>query len=565
MLTCLAVSCQQRTASVTDQPVRIRWARDPESLDPYAQPNQAAMEGLNLIGQSLLAIDLSKRQVEPLLAQALPTSSRRGDSLTLLTFHLRPQARWDNGRPVLASDVAFTMRLMLCSQVPAEGTRLMVGFVKETELDPADPRRVTFVCRGKDPSFQQAVGDFLILPEAYLDPKATLRAFSLAELRQPGPPAQKVLDQVGTRYVAAQLSRHPDRLPGSGPYRLTKWETGREVVFTHKAHWWGDSLAERPLVLVANPHELRYEVLPDDAAATLALRRGDVDVYPNMPARTFKRLQESAAATRQLHFYTSGSYDVMAAWFNTSRPALADAATRHALSYLFNARALLQASQLGLGKQTANLFSPNLGAGYNDSLPLLPFSPALAEARLRQAGWRKTGGGWERAGEPLRLRLRYRAADPAYELVALQFSEAARAIGVQMQIEPTEASALTKALQEGQFDMYVQLQKGNPFRFDLTPILAKEGIGFANFTRFTTPASERLIKALAQAESPAQQTRLLRKVQAMLRDQMPLVPLFSVANRVVAERHLVNLHISPLKPGYYAAGIERTAQRLAMK
>ncbi|QKG59115.1 ABC transporter substrate-binding protein (plasmid) [Hymenobacter sp. BRD128] len=566
-LTCLATSCQQRATSVADQPVRIRWARDPESLDPFQQPNQAALEGLNLISQSLLAIDLEKCRTEPQLAQALPTRRSRGDSLTLISFQIRPQARWDNGRPVLASDVAFTMRLMLCPRVPAESTRLAVDFVKDVEPDPADPRRITFVCRGSDPSFETALGDFLILPEAYLDPKGSLRVFSLAQLRRPAAPARAVLEQVGQRYEAAQLGHHPEHLPGSGPYRLSTWESGRQLVFTRKTQWWADALPERPLVLTATPHQLRYEVLPEDASATLALRRGDVDIYPNMPARTFDRLQHTPGASAQLRFYTALSYDVLVAGFNCSRPALADSATRHALSLLFNTPALLQATQLGLGRRTTGMFSPNLGAGYNDSLPLLPYSLAAAQQRLRQAGWQRTATGWQRAGVPLHLALRYRAADPTYEIVALQFAQAARSIGVDVQLRATEASSLTTAFQQGDFDVYVQLQKGNPFRFDLTPIFSGQGIGAGNITRFATPAADRLLKALALAATPATQTRLLRKVQVMLRDQLPIVPLFTVPNRVVADRQLTNLHISTLKPGYQATAIERggAAQGLAAK
>jgi ABC-type transport system substrate-binding protein len=549
--------CHQQANTTAEAPVRIRWARDPESLDPFAQPNQAAIEGLNLLGQSMLGTDPDKQLISPLLARAMPTTSLRGDSLTLVTFELRPEARWDNGRAVLASDVAFTMRLMQCPQVPAEGTRSSVEFVKATELDPANPHRITFVCRGHHPSMGIAIGDFLILPESYLDPKAQLRSFTLAQLRSPGPAALAALTEVGKRYEAAQLSRHPENLPGSGPYRLTQWESGRVVVFTRKTHWWGDSVAQRPLLLTAIPKQLRYQVLPDDAAATLALRRGEVDVYPNIPARTYYRLEHSAEASKQLRFYTHLSPDVVLAGFNTSRPALADTATRHALSYLFDAQALAQASQLGLGKRTVGLFSPTNPQDYNDSLALLPFRPALAEARLRQAGWVKKALGWQRAGVPLRLSLRYRAADPTYELVALQFAEAAQAIGVQVQIVPTEASLLTTALQEGDFDMYVQLSKGNPFRFDLSPILTKAGIGGGNFTRFTTPSSDQLIKALAVAETPAQRTHLLRKVQVMLREQMPFVPLFFVPNRIAASREVTNLHPYALKPGYQAAAIER--------
>jgi ABC-type transport system substrate-binding protein len=542
-----------------DAPVRIRWARDPESLDPFIQPNATALESLNLLSQGLMGVDHDRQVMSPVLAKAMPTVSSRGDSLTLVTFELRPEARWDNGRPVLASDVAFTMRLMFCPQVPAEGTRLGLSFVKATELDPQNPRRITFVCRGHEHGMTTAIGDFLILPEAYLDPKGQLRSLTLAQVQAPSPAVQAILQDVGKRYEAAQLSMHPENLPGSGPYRLTKWEAGRQVVFTRKTHWWGDSVAQRPLLLTANPSQLQYQILPDDASATLALRRGELDVYPNMPAQPYDRLEHSAAASEQLRFYTRPSLDVVLAGFNTSRPALADTATRHALSFLFNAPALLQASQLGLGKLTVGLFSPEDKRIYNDSLPLIPYRPALAEARLRQAGWARTAAGWQRAGVPLQLTLRYRTSDPTYEIIALQFAETARAIGVQVQVRPTESSLLTASLRNGDFDIYVQILKGNPFLFDFTGFLTKEGVGQGNLTRFTTPATDRLIKAVAQAETPAQQAHLLRKMQVMLREQVPFVPLFFTPTRIVASRGVTNLHLSVVKPGYQAAAIEHRA------
>ena len=557
-----AAGCQQQAAPLANAPVRIRWARDPESLDPFKLPNSASQEGLGLICQGLLGIDPDKQAMQPVLAQAMPTLSARGDSLTLVTFELRPEARWDNGRPVLATDVAFTVRLMYCPEVPAESVKSGISFIKATELDPQHPRRITFVCRGHEPNMALALGDFSILPESYIDPQGALRNFTLAQVQAPAPATLAVLQTIGNRYKDAQLDKHPEHLPGSGPYRLAKWVTGQQVVFARKSQWWGDAVAQRPLLLTANPSQLGYQILPEDASATLALRRGEVDVYPNMPARTYDRLEHSEAASKQLRFYTRPSLDVVLAGYNTSRPVLADTATRHALSFLFNAKALLQASQLGLGTLTVGPFPPDNKRIYNDSLSLIPFQPALAEARLRRAGWAKTATGWQRAGTPLRLTLRYRAGDPTYELVSLQFAQAAREIGVQVQVLPTEPSLLTTALREGDFDMYVQALKGNPLLYDFTSLLTKESVGEGNTTRYTTPASDQLIKSVAQAGTPERQAHLLRKMQVMLREQMPFVPLFFTPTRIAASREVANLHLTVVKPGYQATAIEHRAAEL---
>ena len=59
----------------------------------------------------------------------------------------------------------------------------------------------------------------------------------------------------------------------------------------------GRPAAACPLVLQAKPKRLEYVIIPDAATATLALRRGDLDVFPQMPAREFARLRTLRPST----------------------------------------------------------------------------------------------------------------------------------------------------------------------------------------------------------------------------------------------------------------------------
>ena len=254
------------------------------------------------------------------------------------------------------------------------------------------------------------------------------------------------------------------------------------------------------------------------------------------------------------------------AGFNTRRPALADNLTRRALSRCFDVAGLQQATQLGGGTRTVGIISPADRTNYNDSLAPVPFDPNGAAALLRQAGWQRpagAAGGWFRkagAGphQQLRLMVRYRADETLFATVALQFQAAASALGIPVALRPTESGAFSTALDAGDFDVYVRLLKGNPFMFNFTPILHSLGVGAGNTTGFSTPASDRLIEAVAAADSKARQARLLRRFQALMQQEMPLVPLFVLPNRIVASQRLTGLHVSSLKPGYSVTTIERS-------
>jgi peptide/nickel transport system substrate-binding protein len=555
----LAAGCgNHKPAPVTT--IHIRWAHDPETLDLLSLRNQAAFDTYNLLNISLLQPDASTQKLAPALAEALPSIELLNDSTTGISYRIRSAATWDSGRPVLASDVVFTLKLLFCPGLPNEAAQSQYRFIRAVQAMPNDARRFVFLCRGHSVEHAQNTGEFFVLPEADLDPQGHLRRFKLADFQRHSP--EIALDagikSVVQRYQAPNASR--TAWPGCGAYRLAKWEKDRYATFRRKPHWWADDVHPTPLVLQAQPKQLTYSIIPAAATATLALQNGNIDVYPQMPAREFARLEASPAAAKKLRFYTSQSYDVLTAGFNTRHPTLADALTRRALSQCFDAAGLLHATQLDQGQRTVGIISPNDRPNYNDSLRPLPFAPKAAAALLRQAGWAPTSDGsvgWVRTKAPgqrqqLRLSLRYRTGDELFSTTALQFQAAAASIGVPVQLLPTEPGAFSKTLRSGDFDVYLRMIRGNPFMFNFTSILHTAGIGVDNMTGFSQPASDRLIEAIAAANSRPRRTQLLHRFQALMQEQAPLVPLFFLPNRIAADKHLTGLHANSLKPGYSA-------------
>ena len=562
----LQASCSTHQADPVA--IRVRWAHDPETLDPLQSPNQLALEAVSLLHLSLLQVDLAQQQLQPALAEALPAVQLVGDSLTRLSYGIRPAAAWDNGRPVLASDVAFTLKLLFCPGLPNENARARYSFIKDFEPDGANPRHFTLVCQGQSVEHARTSGEFYILSEATLDPRGQLRRFSLAELRNRSAtaPPDSALLAVARRYQAANTGSSPEQLPGCGPYKLAKWDKDQYLSFRRKPHWWATQLRPTPLVLRALPQQIDYVIIPDAATATLALRRGDLDVFPQMPTREFTRLQNLPAAQTDLNFYSTTSYDVLMAGFNTQHAILADALTRQALSHCFDAAGLQRATQLGGGQRTASIISPTDRDNYNDSLPPVPFDTHATVALLHQAGWQHTtgaGSGWFRIGrdsqpQPLRLVLRYRTNEALYATVALQFQAAAAALDIPVVLRPTESGGFSAAMRTGDFDVYIRLLRGNPFMFNFIPLLHSAGIGDGNSTGFSTPASDRLIEAITAANSQALRKQLLRRFQVLMLQEMPMVPLFVLPNRIAARRQITGLHVSSIKPGYSVTTLVRT-------
>ncbi len=553
--------CSPSATSATPDTVRIRWARDPENLDPLIANNPSSYEVSTLLHCSLLNISDTGRNIVPWLAAASPQVERLGDSLMLVSYSLRPEATWDNGKPIVAQDVAFTLKMMNCPGLPTEMDQAMFHFIQDIRLDTTDSRRFTLVCTGQSSDYVRNSGDFSVLPEYALDPKGSLRSVSIRELRSGAATAYASVTSFVQRYQAAQLAQHPDNLPGCGPYQLKNWQPGRFLTFTRKLKWWGDALTKAPPILRAVPKSITYQIIPDAGTAMLALRRGDIDLYPLMPAAEFARLRRSDADRARLSFYTVDSYECVVANFNTRQPTLQDRFTRQALSALFDVPGLIRATQQGAAYRSASIVSPRVHPYYNDSLPLPTYDTQQAITLLRKAGWREVNGqGWVRkqAGKllELRLSLSYRAGDPALEAAALQFRAAATAIRIPVDLRPTEASLLVQQLREGTTEVSLRSIGGNPAAYDFTPLFHSNSTSLYNYSGFGTPASDHLIEAIVQTPDTAQKTRLLRRFQRLLYTERPIYVLYFLQYRIAAARRLGRVPVTSIKPSYRANAID---------
>ncbi|WBA40431.1 ABC transporter substrate-binding protein [Hymenobacter canadensis] len=550
---CVLVACNP--SAKPSAAVRIRWSNDPGSLDPLVSATPQATEVINLLHCSLLMGEPDQQQVIPWLADSLPRIRQRGP-LTLLQYRLRPQATWDNGTPVLARDVAFTLRLLNCPGLPTEFSRTQYGDILDVELDASDPRRFTLVRASSSLDMVLASGDFAILPEYSLDPTGQLRAVPLPLLRTDTAAATRQYPTIrafAARYRQAHVGQHPERLPGCGPYKVAAWQPNQYLRLQRKARWWADRLAQPAYWLQAQAAKLEYRIIPDDATATLALRRGNLDLYSMPSVRIFTQLKTSADSSH-FSFATADTYESTMVGFNTERAFLADARTRRALTLLFDVPRLIQATQPGLAYRSPSIISPRDRHAFNDSLTVDRFSPEQAVNLLQQAGWRRKADGtwWKGQTGPLALSLSYRSQATDHETAALQFLEAATKLGIAVRLRPTEASLLQQQLTAGSVDMFIRTISGTPFGYNFMPILHSQGIGLFNFTRFSSPESDQLIEAISAASQPAERNQLVRRFQRLLQQEAPITVLYFSRNRLVASRRLQPVRATSVRPGYDA-------------
>ncbi len=91
--------------------------------------------------------------------------------------------------------------------------------------------------------------------------------------------------------------------------------------------------------------------------------------------------------------------------------------------------------------------------------------------------------------------------------------------------------------------------------FNFTTLLHSAAVGADNWTGFGRPATDQLLMSLLAEGNPRRKRLLLRRFQTMMRDEMPVVPLFFLPYRMAISRQLRHVVTSGLKPGYAATAL----------
>lgn len=427
------------------------------------------------------------------------------DSLSL-TFTLDPRARWHDGRPVTARDVAFSYALTVDPKTASPAAPLLAGIDSVVVRD-----SLTAVFWFKHRSARQffdATYQLWVLPEHLLG--AVPR------------------DQL----AASAFARHP---VGSGRFRFVAWTPGQQV-----------TLAADPANYRGRPglDRVIWAISADPGAATRRLVSGEADMWEQLRGEGLAQ----AARTPALRTVSYASMDVGYLAFNL-RDTLPGSGAPHAL---FGDRALRRAlaaavDRASIVRNAFDTLAYPIAAPLPQSVSHLPattafgpaYDPAAAAAALDALGWRVGPGGTRvRDGRPLRFRLLVPVTSAVRQRLAVLLQAQFARVGVGVDVEAVDPASFGRALQTGRYDAML-----NAWHTDPSPTAIVQqwgapgpaGRGSANVTGYRDPAFDQLVERAAAAGERSEAHALWTQAYAALADDAPAVWLYEP--RLVAGVH----------------------------
>lgn len=475
--------------------IHRRLEGEPKTLNGILVTTDPELTVLALISRNLLDYDESLA-----LVPGLAESVEEDQAHLVYTVRLRDGVRWEDGSPVTADDVVFTLEAVTDEKV-AGGNRksLFDGFVRTEKVDQRTARVV------------------------FRTPSATRRhAFSLPLL-----PAARYR---GTDVASNPVNRRP---VANGPYRLARWDAGRTIELVRNTQYFGEKSPAEKVV---------FRIVPDASAAFEALGTAALD-ETRLTSAQYERLQRTPGDSRAL-LYPQLSYTYLG-WNNRS-PLFSDSRVRRALTLLVD-RSAIARNLYGGTAAPANGGVPPGMPGYDPSIAPWPYDPAEGASLLAQAGWRKGADGVLSKGN-LRFdfSLAFGAGSDVMAQVAQAVQEEYRKAGIRMDLRPAEWASFTSKVDAGEFEacFLVMSLDPNPDLFGLWHSSQNAPNGW-NVVGYASRRADALMEEIRATFEPAKVLALTRDLGRVLHEEEPVSFMHNAKGKWGVARRIEDVRTSP--------------------
>ena len=492
VLLCAAAGCHPVTSAGDPNVVRFDIAADPSTLDPlFAKPDANGVEQqlAHLAFAPFIDIDERGRSF-PVLITTIPTVRNGGISADgrTLTYHLQPRARWQDGQPVTARDVLFTLRAIMDDRNPV---RSRAGYELIARAVAPDAHTVVLTLRRR---WAPAVATFFSYGTA---PQFVLPAHAFAS----------VAPLATLPFSAAPL--------GDGPYELRSWQRGERLVYQRNPNYWGTP-AKTPRIDV--------HVVPDPGTNLTLLQSKAIEWNLIAPLQQPVLAKDPAIAYRYVPLAL-----VVGIALNLAHPPLDDVRVRRALAASIDRRFI--SDRITLGRYPPIDSDQPLSSWAYDPRTRQPaYDPAAADRLFEAAGWRRGRDGLRaKNGHALALTyVQFPESTTGVRTATVVQSEL-HARGVALTIKSVSNAQLFLPasqgglLATGQFDMaYVPW----PMGADPDDSFLVTCHGAANIMRYCNFALDALEAQALSAPARAARQTLYARIQAELAADVPIVFLF---------------------------------------
>jgi peptide/nickel transport system substrate-binding protein len=444
----------------------------------------------------------------------------------VITFKLRKNVRWHDGKPFTAWDVLYTYQVTIDPKTP---TAYSGDFMKVKKAEVLDDHtfRVTY-----DKPFAPA----LISWSSAILPKHLL---------------------AGKDITKSPLSRRPI---GTGPYKFKEWVAGQKIVLVSNE----DYFAGRPYI-----DGRISRIIPDMATMFLELRAQNISMMGLTPLQ-YTRQTENNLFKENFNKYRYLSFAYTYLGYNLTHPFFTDKRVRQAMSYAINKDEIVSGVLLGLGKPATGPFKPGTWA-YNGNVKIYSYDPAKARALLKEAGWVDQNGDGilEKNGKPFVFEILTNQGNETRQKCAEIIQRQLKEVGISVKIRVVEWSALvTNFINKRQFDAVI-LGWTIPLDPDAYDVWhsSKTAPEELNFVSYRNPEVDEMLEKGRSTFDPKERKKYYDRFQEILAEDQPYTFLYVPDELIIISKRFRGIEPAPIGIGHNTEKwyVPKDEQKLTMK
>ena len=469
-----------------------------------------------------------------------------------VAFDLRPEAKFSDGTPVTAEDVAWTYNTLIEKGRPS--FKIQMADVKDVAVD--GPRRVVFHFKSNENrELPLILGGIAVLPKHFFEGRDFTKPLT-------DPPI------------------------GSGPYRIARFELGRSITYERRPDWWAVNM---PTGKGTNNFDrVRIEYFRDSTVAMEAFKAGQIDLRSENISKNWATAYDFPAVTRGLvikkefiHHLPTG---IQGFAMNTRRPVFANPLVRQAMNEVFDFEWENKNLFYGAYKRTNSYFanSPLASSGipqgeelkllepYRKDLPpalftepfKLPETDASGNNRdqmrhalelLKQAGWtiqdRKLVN---KDGEQMAFTILL--DEPSLERPTLPYAQLLQKLGIDVKVRTVDPAQYQHLTDDFDFDMLMMIYPegdlpGNELR-DYFSCASAKAQGSFNAPGICQPAVDALVEKVVNAQDREALTTAARALDRVLLWSWYLVPNWHSQDFHIAYWNRFGFPDKPIREGF---------------
>lgn len=477
---------------------------EPTVLIPMLAGDSASHEVAGMIFNGLVKYDTDLSVIGD-LAESWDVSK---DGL-VITFHLRKGVRWTDGADFTAEDVMFGYKTIIDKKTP---TAYSEDFLQVKKAEVVD--NYTFKVTYEKP-FAPALtswGGLVVLPKHLLE---------------------------GKDITKTGFGREP---VGLGPYRLTKWVSGQELLLDSNH----DYFEGRPFI-----DRYIYRIIPDRATMFLELQTGGVDMMDLTPIQYTKQTENDFFRnTFQKFRYPQFAYTYMG--FNLKHPFFKDKRVRQAIAYAIDKSEIVDVVLFGLGSPATGPYVPNTWP-YNPNVKEYKYDPDKAKRLLREAGWASNSTGiLEKDGKPFEFTIRTNMGNTLRMNTATIIQWRLAKVGIKVKIEAIEWSTfINQFIDKRRFEAVILgWSIGlDPDQYDIW-FSGKTKEKEFNFIGYSNPEVDELLEKGRRTYDISERKKAYFRIQEILADELPYIFLYVPAATPIVHGRFKGIKPSPIGISY---------------